>query len=94
MLVARGLISKSNELNNVFNATFVGQVGKVADNAADFYHSRLPKKQRKRTIVDELLADAEFQTYNKRRYKEIIEERRKTNYKAHVKAKKLKRRKK
>ncbi|KAJ9577547.1 hypothetical protein L9F63_005920, partial [Diploptera punctata] len=66
------------------------QVGKVVDNAADFYHSRIPKKQRKRTIVDELLADAEFQRYNKKRYTEIIEERRKTHYKAHARAKKLK----
>ncbi|XP_006810900.1 deoxynucleotidyltransferase terminal-interacting protein 2-like, partial [Neolamprologus brichardi] len=36
------------------------QVGTVVDNAADFYHSRIPKKERKRTIVEELLADAEF----------------------------------
>lgn len=69
------------------------QVGKVVDNAADFYNSRIPKKQRKRTMVDELLADAEFKRYNKRRYKEIIEERRKTHYKAHIRAKKLKRKK-
>lgn len=32
----------------------------MVDNAADFYHSRIPKKERKRTIVEELLADAEF----------------------------------
>ncbi len=39
------------------------QIGKVVDNAADFYHSRIPKKQRKKTLVDELLADAEFRRY-------------------------------
>lgn len=36
------------------------QVGKVVDNPIDFYHSRIPKKERKRTIMEELLADAEF----------------------------------
>ncbi|PSN49587.1 hypothetical protein C0J52_14219 [Blattella germanica] len=70
------------------------QVGKVEDNAVDFYNSRLPKKQRKRTIVEELLADSDFKRYNKKRYTEIIEERRKTHFKAHNHAKKLKKRKK
>lgn len=69
------------------------QVGKVLDSPADFYHSRVPKKERKRTIVDELLADSQFKKYNKRRYKEIIEERRKTQYKAHIHAKRLKHKK-
>ena len=34
------------------------------DNPVDFYHSRVPKKQRKRTLVDELLADAELRRYD------------------------------
>lgn len=65
----------------------------MIDSPADFYHSRVPIKERKRTIVEELLADSEFKRYNKRRYKEIIKERRKTHYKAHANAKRLKRRK-
>ena len=36
-----------------------GQIGTVMDSPADFYHSRVPKKQRKQTIVEELLADAD-----------------------------------
>lgn len=32
----------------------------MVDNPIDFYHSRIPKKERKRTIVEELLADSEF----------------------------------
>ncbi|KAH6920701.1 hypothetical protein HPB50_028311 [Hyalomma asiaticum] len=36
------------------------QVGTVMDSPADFYHARVPKKDRKRTMVEELLADAEF----------------------------------
>ncbi|XP_075697300.1 deoxynucleotidyltransferase terminal-interacting protein 2 [Rhinoderma darwinii] len=51
------------------------QIGTVVDNPIDFYHSRIPKKQRKRTIVEELLADSEFRRYNKKKYKEIIAEK-------------------
>ncbi|KAK6195908.1 hypothetical protein SNE40_001237 [Patella caerulea] len=47
------------------------QFGKIVEGAADFYSGRVPKKQRKQTIVDELLADAEFRTYNKRKFEEI-----------------------
>ncbi|XP_050465624.1 deoxynucleotidyltransferase terminal-interacting protein 2 [Cataglyphis hispanica] len=65
-------------------------IGKVVDSPMDFYSSRLTKKERKKTIVDELLADAEFTKYNKRKYKEIIEEKKKTHYKAHKHARKLK----
>ncbi|XP_072745087.1 deoxynucleotidyltransferase terminal-interacting protein 2 [Anoplolepis gracilipes] len=69
-------------------------VGKIVDSPMDFYSSRLTKKERKRTIVDELMADAQFTKYNKRKYREIIEEKKKTHYKAHKHAKRLKQRKK
>ncbi|XP_051867806.1 deoxynucleotidyltransferase terminal-interacting protein 2 [Pristis pectinata] len=51
------------------------QVGEVLDNPVDFYHSRLPKKQRKQTMVEELLTDAEFRRYNKRKYQQIMAEK-------------------
>ncbi|XP_051951078.1 deoxynucleotidyltransferase terminal-interacting protein 2 [Xyrauchen texanus] len=51
------------------------QVGTVVDSPVDFYNSRIPKKQRKRTIVEELLADAEFRSYNKKKYQEIMTEK-------------------
>ncbi|NXJ61239.1 TDIF2 protein, partial [Rostratula benghalensis] len=51
------------------------QVGTVVDSPIDFYHSRIPKKQRKRTIVEELLADSEFRRYNKKKYQEILSEK-------------------
>lgn len=70
------------------------QVGKVIDSPLDYYSGRLTKKERKRTIVEELMADAEFSRYNKRKYKEIIEEKNKLHYKAHQHAKKLKGKKK
>ncbi|KAJ8919078.1 hypothetical protein NQ315_012062 [Exocentrus adspersus] len=69
------------------------QVGKVIDSPLDYYNNRLVKKQRKNTLVDELLADAEFNKYNKRKYKEIIDEKQKNHYKAWRQAKKLKKRK-
>lgn len=36
----------------------------MVDSPLDFYSSRIPKKERKRTIVEELLADAEFRRYS------------------------------
>uniref|UniRef100_A0A6I8RNX7 Fcf2 pre-rRNA processing C-terminal domain-containing protein n=2 Tax=Xenopus tropicalis TaxID=8364 RepID=A0A6I8RNX7_XENTR len=51
------------------------QVGTVVDTPLDFYHSRIPKKQRKRTIVEELLADSEFRRYNKKKYREVMAEK-------------------
>ncbi|KAF6108306.1 deoxynucleotidyltransferase terminal interacting protein 2 [Phyllostomus discolor] len=51
------------------------QIGTIVDNPADFYHSRIPKKQRKKTIVEELLADSEFRRYNRRKYSEIMAEK-------------------
>lgn len=69
-------------------------IGKIINSPMDFYSSRLEKKERKKTIVDELMADAEFTKYNKRKYKEIIKEKQKIHYKAHKHAKKLKGKKK
>ncbi|KAM7388268.1 hypothetical protein PAMP_024458 [Pampus punctatissimus] len=51
------------------------QVGTVVDNPVDFYHSRIPKKERKRTMVEELLADAEFRHENKKKYQHIMTEK-------------------
>ncbi|XP_032675178.1 deoxynucleotidyltransferase terminal-interacting protein 2-like isoform X1 [Odontomachus brunneus] len=69
-------------------------IGKIMDSPVDYYSARLTKKERKKTIVDELMTDAEFTKYNKRKYKEIIEEKKKSHYKAHKHAKKLKGKKK
>ncbi|KAL2737334.1 deoxynucleotidyltransferase terminal-interacting protein 2 [Vespula maculifrons] len=70
------------------------QIGKVIYSPIDYYSNRLTKKERKNTIVEELLADAEFAKYNKRKYKEIIEEKNKRHCKAHKHAKRLKGKKK
>ena len=70
------------------------QIGKVINSPLEYYNNRLTKKERKRTIVDELMADAEFAKYNKRKYKEIIEEKSKLHYKAHRHARRLKGKKK
>lgn len=69
-------------------------IGKIIDSPVDYYSSRLTKKERKKTVVDELMADAQFKKYNKQKYKEIIEEKKKSHYKAFKHAKRLKKRKK
>ena len=45
------------------------------DTPADYYSDKTVRKSKKKTLVDELLADAEFKKYNKRKYTEIIEEK-------------------
>jgi len=57
---------KTRALNS-YDWLFFVQIGKVMDHSADFYSSRLPKKQRKATLADELLADADFKRYQKRK---------------------------
>ncbi|CAK1599444.1 unnamed protein product [Parnassius mnemosyne] len=66
------------------------QVGRIEDSALDHVNERLTRKERKRTMVDELLADVEFQKYNKKKYKEIIENKRKTEYRTFMKDKRQK----
>ncbi|XP_046338565.2 deoxynucleotidyltransferase terminal-interacting protein 2-like [Haliotis rufescens] len=47
------------------------QFGTVVEDASEFYSARIPKKQQKTSIVEELMADAEFRKYNKRKYAEV-----------------------
>jgi len=48
------------------------QVGRYIDNPVEYYSDRGSAKNKKKSLVDELMADAEFQRYNKRKYTEII----------------------
>jgi len=48
------------------------QVGRYVNNPVEFYSDRGTAKNKKKSLVDELMADAEFQRYNKRKYTEII----------------------
>jgi len=47
------------------------QVGRYVNNPVEFYSDR-GSGNKKKTLVDDLMADAEFQRYNKRKYTEII----------------------
>ncbi|XP_013382154.1 deoxynucleotidyltransferase terminal-interacting protein 2 [Lingula anatina] len=69
------------------------QMGTVMESPVDFYHDRVPKKSRKKTFVDELLDDAEFRQFNKRKYAEIQEATRKARG-PHKHMKRLKKKKK
>ncbi|KAH7979784.1 hypothetical protein HPB49_011011 [Dermacentor silvarum] len=71
------------------------KVGTVMDSPADFYHARVPKKDRKLTMVEELLADAEFRRFNKKKYGEAMaRQQRSVSKKALKHMKRLKKRKK
>jgi len=65
------------------------QMGTIMENSADYYSSRLTKKQRKQTLVDELLADAEFKNFQKRKYNEIQAKQRATGHFRKKKRKKV-----
>lgn len=66
------------------------QIGQVVDSPADYFSDRIPKSQRKKTLVDELMADAEFKKQNKRKYAEIIEKQSKFNRRPHSRGKRKK----
>lgn len=48
------------------------QVGTFVESPVEFYSSRIPKKQRKQTLVEELLSDAKFRQYQKKKYTEML----------------------
>lgn len=51
------------------------QIGQYVDGPLDRHSKNGQKKSKKKSLVDELMADAEFKKYNKRKYAEIIEEK-------------------
>lgn len=67
------------------------QVGTVLPSPLEKHNERGARPTKKKSLVDELLADAQFQQYNKRKYSEVMAEKSKTGYKkAYKKMKKLK----
>ncbi|XP_061397701.1 deoxynucleotidyltransferase terminal-interacting protein 2 [Musca vetustissima] len=70
------------------------QIGTVQHSALDYYSERDVRKNKKHTLVDELLADTEAQKYIKRKNKEIMMMKQKyAQRKAMKKMKKLKKNK-
>lgn len=70
------------------------QVGTVQSSPLDYYNERGERKSKKKSLVDELMADAQFQRFNKRKYTEIQQEKHRSGYhKANKKMKKLKKNK-
>ena len=43
------------------------QIGTIMDSHTDYYNNRVVKKDRKQTIIDELMNDAQLKAYNKRK---------------------------
>lgn len=60
------------------NADKVGKVlhvGTVIEGPSEYFSSRLSNKERKRTIVEEILGDKSLKDYSKRKFTEIQVER-------------------
>ncbi|XP_014776289.2 deoxynucleotidyltransferase terminal-interacting protein 2 [Octopus bimaculoides] len=55
------------------------QMGTVVESAADFYHARIPKKQRKANIVEEMMANAEMKQYVKKKYADLAKNKKVRN---------------
>ena len=49
------------------------QVGRVVEGPTEFFSSRLTNKQRRSTMVEEVLSDGKVQTYLKRKFSEVQE---------------------
>lgn len=47
------------------------QVGTIVEHPIDYYSSRATRKERKQTLVDELVADSEFKKHVKKRYNRL-----------------------
>lgn len=47
------------------------QVGQIIEGPTEYFSSRLPNKERKRTFVEEVLTNEKFTTRFKRKYSEI-----------------------
>lgn len=47
------------------------QVGRVIADSTDFYSSRIPRRQQKQTLVDELLANEQYKKYHRKKYMEL-----------------------
>ncbi|KAF2253837.1 Fcf2-domain-containing protein [Trematosphaeria pertusa] len=69
-----------------------GQVGTIIEGPTEYYSSRINKKDRKQTFVEEVLAQEEESGKFKRKYDEILKSKT-SGRKAHYKALKAKRRK-
>ena len=61
VLQMRGAINKNRvyKKNDMRTLPKYFAMGTVVEHATDFYSSRIPKKQRKKTLVEELMADVE-----------------------------------
>eukprot|EP00976_Prorocentrum_cordatum_P001772 35703-Prorocentrum_minimum.AAC.3 len=50
------------------------QIGTVVEGATEFYSSRLTRKERKQTITEEVMSNADITNYRKRRYNAVHDE--------------------
>lgn len=66
---------KSTDLKRSGSKRPIFQAGTVVEGAAEFYSSRLTKKQRKSTLVGEVMADKESARWAQQKYKKMQQEK-------------------
>eukprot|EP00585_Thalassiosira_rotula_P005115 CAMPEP_0196158104 /NCGR_PEP_ID=MMETSP0910-20130528/45243_1 /TAXON_ID=49265 /ORGANISM="Thalassiosira rotula, Strain GSO102" /LENGTH=105 /DNA_ID=CAMNT_0041422931 /DNA_START=27 /DNA_END=341 /DNA_ORIENTATION=+ len=59
------------------------QVGTVIEGSAEYFSSRLAKRDRRQNLTEEIMADAGVSGYAKRKYGDLQRERAKPNRKLH-----------
>ena len=69
------VVETRHELRGVSFAGKVLQVGTVIEGSAEFYSSRLTKRERRVNLTEEVMADAGVAGYAKRKYRDIQAER-------------------
>ena len=69
-------------------------MGRIIESPLDYHNSKNIRQGKKKSMVDELMEDAEFQKFNKKKYQETMEHRKSAGYnKALKKMRKLKKKK-
>ena len=65
-------------------------LGKVIEDGRDFFSSRIPRKQRGTSIVDELIKDTQFMKSTKERYSKIVTKNNELKKEKAIRQKKIK----
>jgi len=78
MIQMRNYIDPKRFYKNPDKIGKVLHTGTVIEGAAEYKSSRLTNKERKQTIVEEILADRQIKDYSKRKFLDIQADRAKT----------------
>lgn len=71
MIQMRNYLDPKRFYKNPDKVGKVLHVGTVIEGPSEYFSSRMTKKERKQTIVEEILGDQTLKNYSKRKYEEI-----------------------